>query len=106
IPPNAGIGYVEKKAFATASYGKQLGLIMEVLLPLAKSDTVKKDTSQQSLKELEKVYQDIEEVKKETRGEKREALIAQLKRLRDTDPNSFQIISEWVSSNAPPTSRA
>ena len=54
ISPNAGIGKIEKKAFEIASYGRQLGLITEVVLDLAKGK------SSEALSRLKSIYVDIE----------------------------------------------
>ena len=63
IKSSAGDGHVEKKAFNTASYGRQLGLILEVLLHLSGSKIVSKDEANSSRKRLEKIYKDVDDIK-------------------------------------------
>ena len=62
IPPKAGNGELEKRAFDVASYGRQLGWITEVLLA-DKSESVSAAKGRESLGTLEDVYQKIEAAK-------------------------------------------
>lgn len=63
IKPEAGNARIEQKAFAVASYGKQLGLITEVLIGLAEPDSQAAAESAKSLKELKRIQAEIEDLK-------------------------------------------
>lgn len=83
IPPSAGDAQIEQKAFAVASYGKQLGLITEVLIDLATQVDPKSAKAGESLSRLRSIQAEIEHIKVEERGARVleiEAAIAALKR--------------------------
>jgi hypothetical protein len=83
INPGAGDPGIEEKAFAVASYGKQLGLITEVLIELAEQANPKSAKAAASLKRLKLIRDEIEQVKATERGARAadiESQIAQLKR--------------------------
>src|SRR6478609_4857968 len=63
IPPEAGVGGIEKDVFETASYGKQLGQILDVLLPLADKNLPATKEAAKALEELKTTYRKIEKVK-------------------------------------------
>ena len=65
IDVHAGDGRIEKKAFEKASYGKQIGLITEVLLDLAVRENQLSTKAAESLHRLRKINEDIEEIKRE-----------------------------------------
>jgi hypothetical protein len=89
IPPGAGVGYLEKEAVRIASYGRQLGLISEVLLA-QQPGTVDPHKAAQSLAELGRIHAGIEAVKRDTRQRRQEALIAEIEHLRQDDPVAFE----------------
>jgi hypothetical protein len=89
IKPQAGNGEVEKEIFEVASYGKQLGLIMEVLLSHASADTIDAGKAAESLTRLKDVYAAIEKVKAENSHRLAEATIAMLRKLRARDRDAF-----------------
>jgi hypothetical protein len=82
IKPQAGIGEVEKEIFDVASYGKQLGLITEVLLSLASADTIDAGKAAESLTRLKQIYAEIEKVKADNSRRLAEATMAMLRKLR------------------------
>lgn len=101
IQPGAGIGYIEAEAFEVASYGRQLGLISEVLLHLAKSEAVDREKAGESLRRLERIYGEIEAVKKLARHRMRDDLIAQLEDLRETDKVTFvEVLQRFAAVTA------
>jgi hypothetical protein len=63
IAPGAGDARVEEKAFAVASYGKQLGLITEVLLELAQQSPQASAAAADSIAKLEHIRAEIERIK-------------------------------------------
>lgn len=85
IRPEAGNGDVEKKVFEVASYGRQLGLITEVLLSLADGETVGKEKAVQSLERLKQIQREVEDVKRTNTSRTADAAIKLLRKLRDSD---------------------
>ncbi len=63
IAPGAGDARIEEQAFAVASYGKQLGLITEVLLELARASPKASATTKDSIAKLEAIRAEIERIK-------------------------------------------
>ena len=63
IKPPAGDARIEEKAFAVASYGKQLGQITDVLLELARHAEFTSPEAAQSLESLRRIQASIEAIK-------------------------------------------
>lgn len=63
IKPGAGNARIEQKAFAVASYGKQLGLLTEVLIELAEKNLDDGAATASSLGELRRIRAEIEQIK-------------------------------------------
>ena len=63
IPAEAGNGRIEKKAFEVASYGRQLGLITDVLIDVAKSNASLSADAVSSLERLKSIRSEIEKIK-------------------------------------------
>lgn len=61
--PDAGHPQIEQKAFEKASYGKQLGLITEVLISVAEKMLPEGGKQNNSLKELKRIRDEIEKIK-------------------------------------------
>jgi hypothetical protein len=90
IKPQAGNGEVEKEIFEeVASYGTQLGLIMEVLLSHASADTIDAGKAAESLTRLKEVHAAIEKVKAENSHRLAEATIVMLRKLQARDRDAF-----------------
>ena len=101
IKPEAGLGEIEKEIFEVVSYGKQLGLITEVLLSLAGTDTIDATKATQSLKNLRAIYAQIENVKAKRRHRMSEAAMAMLRYLHAQDPEGFaRVLAEFKPGNA------
>ena len=63
IQPGAGDGVIEKKAFEIASYGKQLGVITDLLLDLAAITKPSTEEGERALDTLRDIRKKIEELK-------------------------------------------
>jgi hypothetical protein len=63
ITPDAGNARVEKKAFEHASYGKQIGLITEVLIELGAQESGLSAKARKSLDRLKTIAKQIEQYK-------------------------------------------
>lgn len=61
--PEAGNPQIEQKAFEVASYGKQLGLIAEVLIEVAEKTLPEKGNGNDSLQRLKQIRSEIEKIK-------------------------------------------
>ncbi|MBA2352673.1 MAG: hypothetical protein H0V78_13085 [Burkholderiales bacterium] len=90
IPPEAGNGAIERDIFEIASYGRQLGLILEVLLPLAGEPAVDANKARVSLARLKDIHEKIEKVKDDNRHRTAEAAIELLGKLKEIDPDEFK----------------
>lgn len=89
IHGTAGDPGVERKAFEVASYGKQLGLITEVLLAMHPDSPVALDKARQSLADLKEIWRKIEDVKDEEGAASAAAVEQQLDRLRRRNPAQY-----------------
>lgn len=102
----AGDGRIEQKAFESASYGKQIGLISEVLLSLADSSLVDESKAKKSLKELEAVYNKIENIKSNYSSSKIEEATNALMELKLSDPPQFErVLAELVDPKSGKSSK-
>jgi hypothetical protein len=63
IQPWAGNARIEEKAFGVASYGKQLGLITDVLISLAEQQGNATPQAAESLAKLKAIAREIEAIK-------------------------------------------
>ena len=63
IAPGSGDARVEREAFGVASYGKQLGLITEVMLALAQEAPPRSAQARESVARLQKIRDEIERLK-------------------------------------------
>ena len=82
IQPWAGNARIEEKAFGVASYGKQLGLITEVLISLAEQQGNATPQAAESLAKLKAIAREIEAIKDADYEQTAIDLEAQLEALR------------------------
>ncbi len=92
IRTGAGNGDVEREAFDVASYGRQLGLITEVLLSLAGQGGVSAAKGQESLDRLQQIHDRVEDVKRRHRASQLDAARVALQKLRDSDPAALALL--------------
>lgn len=90
IPPKAGKGAIEQKIFETASYGRQLGMMMDVLLDLADQATWPTPQAQERYNCLKELRAKIEKVKSEHHEELAEAAADLLRRMQRDDPDGLR----------------
>ena len=90
IRPEAGNGDVEKEIFETATYGRQLGLISEVLLAMAGSKHISQPQATESLQRLEEVYCEVETVKSRRKQKLSKAATDVLEKLQANDPAELE----------------
>lgn len=82
IQPGAGDGRIERQAFDVASYGKQLGLITEVLLELAQQAPKASPRAQASIARLQQIQAAIEAIKVAEHERVADAVVEQVRTLR------------------------
>ena len=99
IPPSAGDGEMESQAVKIASYGRQLGLITEVLLGSIGNDTVDPERARESLARLKEIYLEIEALKADRDRSLADQATAALEKLRTADPAR---LSQVLERFAPP----
>lgn len=63
IRPSAGDAEIEEKAFSIASYGKQLGLITDVLIDVAEQVGTQSAESTESMNRLKRIREAIDQIK-------------------------------------------
>ena len=90
IKPEAGVGAIEKEVFELASYGRQLGLITEVLLSLADPAAIAPEQRDKSLARLKEIRAKVEEVKNRNKNRLADAAIHLLEKLRESDEAEFR----------------
>lgn len=86
IPPRAGVGALEKEIFEHASYGRQLGLLTDVVLALAEQASWTNGQAQKKHAELLAMKQEIDTVKASQRDALADAAHTALSRLAAADP--------------------
>lgn len=82
IRPSAGDARIEEQAFSVASYGKQPGLITEVLIDLAEQAGMKSDDAAESLIRLKQIREAVERIKTTERANRVADIAAQVAALK------------------------
>jgi hypothetical protein len=101
IPPAAGDGRLEQKIVEVASYGRQLGLISEIVLALADGKDVKEGEARQALERLKAIDAEIEAIKVADNARVAEAAIVLLRKLGKSDRAQLHRVLELVSAEPP-----
>lgn len=92
IQPGAGDPDIEQKAAAIASYGKQLGLITEVLLEVVKQSKSLPE-SHASLTELKRIQSAIEDLKTKEYTLRADELLAQVERFKERGGDEYEALA-------------
>ncbi|MDF0665774.1 MAG: hypothetical protein P0119_06825 [Nitrospira sp.] len=99
IKPEAGVGSIEKEVFEKASYGRQLGLILDVLLPLVGEGSLDSEKAKKALVELKNVYEAIEKVKLDRKAEMEQAAVSLLRKIEKADKEMLsRVIRQFGSA--------
>jgi hypothetical protein len=101
IRPEAGSGEVERQIFDVASYGRQLGLITEVLLSRTSKDAIPPEQAVQSLARLEGVYREVEAVKRRNCDKLTRSAVAALEKLQAANPAELAQVLARFSQPTP-----
>jgi hypothetical protein len=92
IGPTAGNGTIERRAFEVASYGRQLGLLMEVVVDMAQKHGTGSDQARHSLERIQQIQSRIEELKKSEVASITDQIESQLTQLKKRNPGEFSIL--------------
>jgi hypothetical protein len=102
IRPEAGNAEVEKEIFDVATYGRQLGLINEVLLAMAGSKQLSQEQAAESLQRLEEVYCEVETVKSRRKQKLSKSATDVLEKLQANDPAELErVLARFSRSRQP-----
>jgi hypothetical protein len=97
IRPGAGDPRIERKAFDVASYGRQLGLIAEVLADVTAQTPPKTAKGQKALKRLREIQLRIEQVKEHDAIDVLEQIDSLLERLKKTHPERLAAARQRIT---------
>jgi len=86
IKPEAGNAKIEQKAFDVATYGKQLGLITELLVSLAEKQSALDPKASEALNALKRIQGEIESIKDAEYEAEIEGIHTRIKALRKRRP--------------------
>lgn len=90
IRPGAGVPGIEKQVFEQASYGKQLGWLIDVLVDAIDANVLRSAEARESLESLRKLHAKIERIKSEHRQDRADAAIALLDRIEADSPEELK----------------
>jgi hypothetical protein len=93
ITPESGNAEIERKAFAVASYGKQLGLLTDVLIEMAEQAALSPDGSR-SLERLREIKASIDEIKESTYRSHVSQLTSEVQALRARGGAEYEQLSQ------------
>ncbi len=92
IAPSAGDGRVEKAIFEVASYGKQIGVLSDVVLSLVAGDQITPAEAKQAIDQLIHLHTDIRTIKDMHIKNRVDTAISILETLQASDPEEVQRI--------------
>lgn len=90
IRPGAGVPGIEKQVFEQASYGKQLGWLIDVLVEGIAPDTLRSPEARAALASLVELKAKIQRIKTEHRRDRSDAAIALLDRIEADSPEELR----------------
>jgi hypothetical protein len=97
ITPEQGDARIEQRVFEdVASYGRQIGLISELVRELA-HDADLSTAGRKTLERLDQIASRVEDLKRESREERRERLKQELLALQQQDAEAFDRLLGEVS---------
>jgi hypothetical protein len=92
IDPASGDPKIERKAFEVATYGRQLGLITELLLDLSEQTSPRTQAGRESRQRLQRIQARIEALKSEDAATIVEEVEAGLRRLRTRHRTEYEAL--------------
>ena len=100
IAPSAGDGRVEKAIFEVASYGKQIGILSDVVLSLVAEDQITSAEAKQAIAQLIQLNHDVKTIKAMHLKHRVDTAIGILEKLQESDPEEVQRIVARFQSRA------
>ena len=97
IPATAGDPRIERKAFDVASYGRQLGLITELLMDLCEQAPPSTAKGRKALKRLREIQLRIEQVKEGDAIDALEQIDSLLARLKKAHPERLAAARQRIA---------
>ena len=94
IKPGAGVPGIEQRVFEQASYGKQLGWLIDVLVDGIDPGELKSPEARGSLASLIALKAKIERIKSQHREDRAEAAMALLDRIEADSPEELRRVLE------------
>lgn len=92
IDASAGDARIERQAFEVASYGRQLGLIAEVLVEQAEQTPPRTKAAREALRRLQQIQADIEQIKAQDAATLARDVEAGLLRLKRLHPGDYKAL--------------
>lgn len=86
IPAAAGDGQVEKEVFEANSYGRQIGVLSDVLMSIAEPASMTPAEAKCALERFQTIYQEVNQIKARYKKRKSETAIDLLEQIRAADP--------------------
>lgn len=90
IKPNAGVPEIERRVFEQASYGRQLGWLMDVVVHALQPQALQGEEARASLRKLQVLHAKVERIKTEHREDLVAAAIALLQKIEDDSPEELK----------------
>jgi hypothetical protein len=105
IAPQAGNPAIEAQAFAVASYGKQLGLLTELLIGVAEEQRALSPQATRALDRLKAIQAEIEAIKAREYDATADRLAAEVQALRARSGRAFERLAAAVAPASKPSAR-
>ena len=96
IRPAAGDAEIEEKAFSIASYGKQLGLITEVLIDVAQQAGTLSAASTESMNRLQLIRDAIDQIKTVQRASRVSDIASQVAEIKRKGGSEYAELSRTL----------
>lgn len=106
IKPGAGVPEIEQQVFEQASYGKQLGWLMDVMVDALQPQALHSVEARESLIKLKKLHATVQRIKKEHREDRAASAIELLRKIEDDSPEELmRVLSSFEAGRAALQSR-
>jgi hypothetical protein len=92
IPPWAGDSRLEKEIFESNSYGKQIGVLSDVLMALVEPEDIDATRAEKAIEQFKEIYREIKEIKARNKTHKTAAAIQLLEQIEASDPQELERI--------------
>ena len=89
IAPAAGDGQLEKEIFEANSYGRQIGILSDVLMSQIDPSRLSPGEAERAIEQFKKLQEDVNAIKARYRQRRSDAAIRLLEQLQRTDPQEL-----------------